>query len=57
MSEVVYRSEVQIERVNRSGRKMHLPAESEPVISRVHGAMAEDCGTAVLPPRLNREYS
>jgi hypothetical protein len=32
MSEVVYRSEVRIERVKGPVRKAYLPAESEPVI-------------------------
>ena len=41
MSEVVYRSEVRIERVNGPVRKAYLPAESEPVIFGVHGAVAE----------------
>ena len=40
MSEVVYRSEVRIERVKGPVRKAHLPAESEPVIFGVHGAVA-----------------
>ena len=41
MSEVVYRSEVRVERVKGTVRKAHLPAESEPVIFGVHGAVAE----------------
>ena len=41
MSEVVYRSEVRIERVKGPVRKAYLPAESEPVIFAVHGAIAE----------------
>ena len=41
MSEVVYRSEVRIERVKGPVRKAYLPAESEPVIFGVHGAIAE----------------
>jgi hypothetical protein len=41
MSEVVYRSEVRIERVKGPVRKAYLPAESEPVIFGVHGAVAE----------------
>jgi hypothetical protein len=32
MSEVVYRSEVRIERVKGPVRKTYLPAESEPVL-------------------------
>lgn len=41
MGEVVYRSEVQIERVKGPLRKASLPAESEPVTFGVHGAVAE----------------
>jgi hypothetical protein len=41
MSEVVYRSEVRIERVKGPVRKAYLPAESEPVIFGVHGAVAK----------------
>jgi hypothetical protein len=40
MSEVVYRSDVRIERVKGPVRKAYLPAESEPVIFGVHGAVA-----------------
>jgi hypothetical protein len=41
MSEVVYRSEVRIERVKGPVRNAYLPAESAPVIFGVHGAVAE----------------
>ena len=41
MPEVVYRSEVRIERVKGPVRKAYLPAETEPVIFGVHGAVAE----------------
>ena len=41
MSEVVYRSEVRIERVRGPVRRAYLPAEAEPVIFGVHGAVAE----------------
>lgn len=41
MSDVVYRSCVRIERVKGPVRKAYLPAESEPVIFGVHGAVAE----------------
>src|SRR5579863_4853416 len=41
MSDVVYRSEVRIERVKGPVRKAYLPAESEPVIFGVHSAVAE----------------
>jgi hypothetical protein len=40
MPEVVYRSNVRIERVKGPVRKAYLPAESEPVIFGVHGAVA-----------------
>jgi len=39
MSEVVYSSEVRIERVKGPVRKAYLPAESEPVIFGVHGRL------------------
>jgi hypothetical protein len=41
MSEVVYRSEVRIERVKGPVRIAYLPAEAEPVIFGVHGAVAQ----------------
>ena len=41
MSEVVYRSQVRIERVRGPVRRAYLPAESEPVTFGVHGAVAE----------------
>lgn len=41
MPDVVYRSEVRIERVKGPVRKAYLPAEIEPVIFGVHGAVAE----------------
>ena len=41
MAEVVYRSEVRIERVKGPVRRAYLPAETEPVIFGVHGAVAE----------------
>jgi hypothetical protein len=41
MSEVVYRCEVRIERVKGPVRKAYLPAESEPVIFGVNGAVAK----------------
>jgi hypothetical protein len=41
MSDVVYRSEVQIERVKGPVRRAYLPAESQPVIFGVHSAVAE----------------
>ncbi|MGO8788331.1 MAG: hypothetical protein ACLQVL_13245 [Terriglobia bacterium] len=41
MGEVAYRSEVRIERVKGPVRRAYLPAEKEPVIFGVHGAVAE----------------
>jgi hypothetical protein len=41
MSDVVYRSEVRIERVKGPVRRAYLPAESQPVIFGVHSAVAE----------------
>jgi hypothetical protein len=41
MPEVVYRSHVRIERIKGPVRRAHLPAESQPVIFGVHGAVAE----------------
>ena len=41
MSEVVYRSAIRIERVKGPIRRAYLPAEPEPVIFGVHGAIAE----------------
>jgi len=40
VADVVYRSEVRIERVKGPVRKAYLPAEKEPVIFGVHGAVA-----------------
>lgn len=41
MAEVVYRSQVKIERLGGPMRKAWLPAEPEPVSFGVHGAVAE----------------
>ena len=53
MAEVVYRSQVRIERVKGPVRRAYLPAESEPVIFGVHGAVAEHykVPSNVLEPR------
>lgn len=40
MADVVYRSEVRVERVKGPLRRAHLPAEAEPVLFGVHGAVA-----------------
>jgi hypothetical protein len=46
MAEVVYRSEVTIERVKGPLRRAFLPAETVPVAFGVHGAVAEYYGRA-----------
>ena len=46
MSEVVYRSEIFIERFPGSIRKAHLPAEPEPVLFGTHGGVATYYGRA-----------
>ena len=53
MPEVVYRSEVRIERVKGPVRRAYLPEESLPVIFGVHGAVAEHYKVApgTLEPR------
>ncbi|MGH7321547.1 MAG: hypothetical protein ACRELA_18255 [Candidatus Rokuibacteriota bacterium] len=40
MSEVAYRSEVRIERVRGPLRRAYVPAEPQPVLFGVHGAVA-----------------
>lgn len=44
MSEVVYRSQVKIERQRGPLRLAYLPAEREPVRFGVHGAIAQHYG-------------
>jgi hypothetical protein len=44
MSEVAYRSEVRIERVQGPLRKAWLPSEPDPVLFGVHGAVAAHYG-------------
>jgi hypothetical protein len=41
VGEVVYRSKVRIERVKGPIRRAYLPAEQQPVIFGVHGAVAD----------------
>ncbi len=41
MADVVYRSQVKIERVKGALRRAYLPAEPQPVTFGVHGAVAE----------------
>ncbi len=52
MSEIVYRSNVRIERVQGPLRRAWLPAESQPVTFGVHGAVAEHykVPAAILEP-------
>ena len=54
MGEVVYRSEVRIERLQGPIRRAYLPAEREPVIFGVHGAVAEHYR---LPPGAFEEHA
>lgn len=46
MSEIVYVSEVRIERENGPVRRAYLPAEADPVYYGTHGAVAEHYGHA-----------
>jgi hypothetical protein len=46
MPEVVYRSEVKIERLKGPLRRATLPGETAPVLFGVHGAVAEHYGRA-----------
>jgi len=41
MSEVVYRSNIRVERVKGPIRRAYLPAEEKPVMFSVHSAIAE----------------
>lgn len=41
MSDIAYRSEVRIERIKGPLRRAWLPAEAEPVLFGVHGAVAK----------------
>ncbi len=53
MSDVLYRSEVRIERVKGPVRRAYLPGESEAVTFGVHGAIAEHYKVPpdAFPPR------
>ncbi len=44
MSEVVYRSQAVVERVEGTLRRAQLPGEAAPVFFGVHGAVAEHYG-------------
>jgi hypothetical protein len=46
MGDVVYRSEVTVERVKGPLRRAHVPGEAQPVLFGVHGAIAEHYGRA-----------
>ena len=46
MAEVVYRSEVTVERVKGPLRRAHLPGEAAPVPFGVHGEVARHYGRA-----------
>ena len=46
MSEVVYVSNVRVERIAGAARLAYLPAEANPVHFGVHGAIAEHYGVA-----------
>lgn len=46
MSEVVYKSEIHLEREGGPIRRAWLPGEKEPVTFGVHGAIAEHYGVA-----------
>ena len=54
MGEVVYRSEIRLERVKGPIRRAYLPAESEPVIFGAHGAVAAHYK---LPPGVFEEHA
>ena len=54
MGDVVYRSEVRIERVKGPIRRAFLPAEKEPVIFGAHGAVADHYK---LPPGKFEEHA
>ena len=55
MSDVVYTSNIRIERVVGSLRLAHLPAENEPVRFGVHGAIAEHYN--VPPERIQEPHA
>lgn len=53
MSEPVYVSQVRIERRNGPIREAFLPAEEQPIVYGVHGAVADHYGVSPddFPPR------
>ncbi|HMK72718.1 MAG TPA: hypothetical protein VK454_05230 [Myxococcaceae bacterium] len=54
MAEVVYRSQVRIERVKGPQRRAFLPAEAEPVWFGSHGAVAAHYG---VPPGVYQPHA
>ena len=44
MTDVVYRSEVTVERIDGPIRRAHLPARTEPITFGVHSEVAEHYG-------------
>jgi hypothetical protein len=46
MPDVVYRSEVRVERIQGPLRRAEIPGEAQPVTFGVHGAIAEHYGRA-----------
>jgi hypothetical protein len=54
MSEVAYKSHVRIERVKGPLRKAYLPAEQQPVLFGVHGAVAEHYK---VPPAVSEPHA
>ena len=60
MGDVVYRSEVRIERIRGPLRRAWLPAETEPVLFSVHGAIAvhyfKDNAAGIEPHAATLDY-
>jgi hypothetical protein len=59
MSEVAYESRIEIRRLGGPTRSATLPAESEPVLFGVHGAIAEHYGadmTKIEPHATTIDY-
>jgi hypothetical protein len=59
MSDAVYRGKIRMERVGGPVRRAWLPAEPEPVIFGVHGAIAEHYGVpagAIAPHATTIDY-
>ncbi len=54
MPEVAYVSQVRIERVKGPLRRAYLPAETEPVLFGVHGAVAQHYG---VPPEVSEPHA